>query len=96
ARLKIENQRLSADHDTMIGLLDALKMPAWLRSADGRLQWVNRAYAEAVEAESPGAAVRDAREFLGGQARDQIAEQHKTRPVFEQTLSTVIDGDRRM
>ncbi|RWL87608.1 MAG: PAS domain-containing sensor histidine kinase [Mesorhizobium sp.] len=96
ARLKIENQRLSADHDTMIGLLDALKMPAWLRSADGRLQWVNRAYAEAVEAESPAAAVRDAREFLGGQAREQIAEQHKTRPVFEQTLSTVIEGDRRM
>ena len=96
ARLKIENQRLSADHDTMIGLLDALKMPAWLRGADGRLQWVNRAYAEAVEAESPAAAVRDAKEFLGGQAREQIAEQHKTRPVFEQTLSTVIEGDRRM
>ncbi|MDX8493918.1 PAS-domain containing protein [Mesorhizobium sp. VK22B] len=96
ARLKIENQRLSADYDTMLGLLDALKMPAWLRSADGRLSWVNRAYAEAVEAESAGAAVREAKEFLGGQAREQIAEQHKSRPVFEQTLSTVIEGDRRM
>ncbi|TGV75585.1 PAS domain-containing protein, partial [Mesorhizobium sp. M00.F.Ca.ET.149.01.1.1] len=96
ARLKIENQRLSAEYDTMVGLLDALKMPAWLRAADGRLQWVNRAYAEAVEAASPAAAVRDAKEFLGGQAREQIAEQHKSRPVFEQTLSTVIEGDRRM
>ncbi|RWA67090.1 PAS domain-containing sensor histidine kinase [Mesorhizobium sp.] len=96
ARLQIENQRLSADYDTMLGLLDALKMPAWLRSADGRLSWVNRAYAEAVEAESAGAAVREAKEFLGGQAREQIAEQHKSRPVFEQTLSTVIEGDRRM
>ncbi|WFP63529.1 PAS domain-containing sensor histidine kinase [Mesorhizobium sp. WSM4904] len=96
ARLTIENQRLSADYDTMLGLLDALKMPTWLRSADGRLTWVNRAYAEAVEAESAGAAVREAKEFLGGQAREQIAEQHKSRPVFEQNLSTVIDGDRRM
>ncbi|RUW06228.1 alkaline phosphatase, partial [Mesorhizobium sp. M1A.F.Ca.IN.022.05.2.1] len=96
ARLKVENQRLSADYDTMLGLLDALKMPTWLRAADGRLKWVNRAYAEAVEAESAEAAVREAKEFLGGQAREQIAEQHKSRPVFEQTLSTVIEGDRHM
>ncbi|MER9583453.1 ATP-binding protein [Mesorhizobium sp. M0276] len=96
ARLKIENQRLAADHDTMIGLLDALNMPAWLRSADGRLKWVNRAYADAVESENAETAVREAKEFLGGQARDAIAAQHKTHPVFEQSLSTVIEGDRRV
>ncbi|MBZ9676658.1 sensor histidine kinase [Mesorhizobium sp. ES1-1] len=96
ARLKIENQRLTADHDTMMGLLDALKMPAWMRGEDGRLRWVNRAYADAVEAESPEAAVRDAKEFLGGQARDAIAAQHRSHPVFEQSLSTVIEGDRRV
>ncbi|RUW83969.1 alkaline phosphatase, partial [Mesorhizobium sp. M8A.F.Ca.ET.023.01.1.1] len=96
ARLKIDNQRLAADHDTMIGLLEALKMPAWLRDGHGRLKWVNRAYADAVEAESAEAAVRDAKEFLGGQARDAIATQHKSHPVFEQSLSTVIEGDRRV
>ncbi|WP_296737709.1 PAS domain-containing sensor histidine kinase [Mesorhizobium sp.] len=96
ARLKIDNQRLGAEYDTMLGLLEALKMPAWLRSADGRLKWVNRAYADAVESETAEAAIREAKEFLGGQAREQIAEQHKSRPVFEQTLSTVIEGDRRM
>ncbi|MBZ9755432.1 PAS-domain containing protein [Mesorhizobium sp. ESP6-5] len=96
ARLKIENQRLAADHDTMIGLLEALKMPAWLRDEHGRLKWVNRAYADAVEAENAEAAVRDAQEFLGGQAREAIATQHKSHPVFEQSLSTVIEGDRRV
>ncbi|ANT49330.1 sensor histidine kinase [Mesorhizobium amorphae] len=96
ARLKIENQRLGADYDTMLGLLDALRMPTWLRAADGRLKWVNRAYAEAVEAQNAETAVREAKEFLGGQARDTITEQHKSRPVFEQTLSTVIEGDRRV
>ncbi|TGQ38626.1 PAS domain-containing sensor histidine kinase [Mesorhizobium sp. M00.F.Ca.ET.216.01.1.1] len=96
ARLKIENQRLAADYDTMLGLLDALQMPTWLRGADGRLKWVNRAYAEAVEAENAEVAVREAKEFLGGQARDAIVEQHKSHPVFEQTLSTVIEGDRRV
>ncbi|MER9853694.1 MULTISPECIES: ATP-binding protein [unclassified Mesorhizobium] len=96
ARLKIENQRLAADHDTMVGLLDALNMPAWLRGEDGGLKWVNRAYADAVEAENAEAAVREKKEFLGGQARDAIAAQHKTHPVFEQSLSTVIEGDRRV
>ncbi len=96
ARLKIENQRLSADHDILLGLLDALKMPSWLRAADGRLRWVNRAYAEAVEAADGEAALREGKEFLGGQARETIAQQHKAKPVFAQTLSTVIGGDRHM
>jgi signal transduction histidine kinase len=96
ARLKIENQRLSTDHDVLIGLIDALKMPFWLRAADGRLRWVNRAYAEAVEAADGDAVLREGKEFLGGQARDTIAEQHKLKAVFAQTLSTVIGGDRHM
>ncbi len=96
ARLKIENQRLAIDYEAMVGLLDALKMPAWMRGDDGRLRWVNRAYAEAVEAENAGTVVRDQKEFLGGQARETIAQQHKSHRVFEQTLSTVIEGDRRM
>ena len=96
ARLKIENQRLAIDYEAMVGLLDALKMPAWMRGDDGRLKWVNRAYAEAVEAENASTVVRDQKEFLGGQARETIAQQHKSLRVFEQTLSTVIEGDRRM
>jgi signal transduction histidine kinase len=96
ARLRLENQRLAADHETMLGLLQALKMPFWMRAADGRLKWVNRAYAAAVEAMDGDAAIRQGKEFLGSQARETIAEQHRSRPVFEQTLSTVIEGDRRM
>lgn len=96
ARLKLEHQQVAAEHDTMLGLFDALKMPFWLRSTDGRLKWVNRAYWTAVEAPSRDAAVRDGREFLGSQARDAIASQHDQRPVFEQTLSTVIGGDRHV
>lgn len=96
ARLKLENQRLAAEYELVIGLIDALKMPFWLRAADGRLKWVNRSYAEAVEAPSKAAAVEDGREFLGTQAREGIAQQHLASAVFEQKLSTVIGGDRRV
>ena len=96
ARLKLEHQRVAAEHDTMLGLFDALKMPFWLRGTDGRLKWVNHAYWSAVEATDREAALRDGREFLGAQARDAIVNQHNQRPVFEQTVSTVIAGDRHV
>ncbi|KQZ82986.1 alkaline phosphatase [Mesorhizobium sp. Root157] len=95
ARLKLENQQLATEHDTLLGLCDALKMPLWLRAADGRLKWVNRAYAEAVEVANADAAIQQEKEFLGRQSLDVIADQHKGYAVFEQTLSTVIQGDRR-
>ncbi|HEV2899638.1 MAG TPA: ATP-binding protein [Pseudaminobacter sp.] len=96
ARLRLDNQRLSTEYENILGLLDALKTPFWLRAADGRLKWVNRAYADAVEASSPDAAVGEGKEFLGTQAREAIARQHVASPVFEQKLSTVIGGDRKV
>ncbi len=96
ARLKLENQRIGADYENLIGLMDAIESPFWMRDADGRLKWVNRAYASAVEAADASTAIRDGREFLGTQSREAIAQQHLSRPVFQQQLSTVIGGDRKM
>lgn len=96
ARLKLENQRLASDHETILSLIEALKMPFWMRSREGRLKWVNRAFAEAVEAESAAVAVRDGKEFLGSQAREAIARHQAGQAIFEQTMSTVVDGDRRL
>jgi signal transduction histidine kinase len=96
ARLKIENQRLSANQETMLGLLDALNMPFWIKARDGQLRWVNRAYAAAVETGDRETAMREGKELFGAQARETIEKQHATNPVFAQTLSTVIAGDRRM
>jgi len=96
ARLRLENQRLSEEYETIAGLIEALDMPFWLRSVDGRLRWVNRAYAEAVEAPDADAAVRESRELLGTRAREAIAAHHQTAAVFGETVSTVVRGDRHM
>ncbi|MGD9914650.1 MAG: ATP-binding protein [Rhizobiaceae bacterium] len=96
ARLKLENQRLASEYETLLGLADALKTPFWMRGADGRLKWVNRAYAEAVEAPEPATALREAKEFLGTPARESIAQHHAQHTVFQQKLSTVVAGDRRV
>jgi signal transduction histidine kinase len=57
-------------HETEIaklrGMLDAVPVAVWLRDEDLKIEDCNRAYVEAVEAESREAAIRDSREFTGG------------------------------
>ncbi len=95
-RLKLENQRLAVDYDTMLGLIEALRMPFWLRAADGKLKWVNKAYAEAVDASSVDDALLHGREFLGTITRESMAGCHEKHRIFDQRVSTVVGGDRRM
>src|SRR6185503_12077137 len=49
---RILDQHRQLVRDTLAGrtLLNALPMPAWFRDSGGRIQWVNEAYAKAVEA----------------------------------------------
>jgi signal transduction histidine kinase len=96
ARLKLENHRMAAAQETLLGLMDAINMPAWIRARDGRLRWANRAYAAAVEAQDGEAAVRDGKELLGTQAREAIHSGRDASAVFDQQLSTVVAGDRRV
>src|SRR5690606_655987 len=90
ARLKIEHRRVTAERDSLLGLANALAMPFWMRGADGRLQWVNHAYATAVEAGTPVAAVQEQREFLGTQARDTITRHQQSEQAFAQKVATVV------
>ncbi len=96
SRLRFEHQRVAESYETIRGLVDALDMPFWLRGYDGKLRWVNRAYANAVECEDGGAVLRESREFLGTQARAKIATRHAADPVYQRAVSTVIKGDRRL
>ena len=95
ARLQLAHQQLLGEHELLVGLVNALDMPFWLRSAEGNLRWVNNAYVNAVEAPDAGTAVSEAREFLGTQGREAIERHHLAHPVFSHMLSTVVHGDRR-
>jgi signal transduction histidine kinase len=96
AALRLEHQQLRRDHDSLLGLLNSLGTPVWLRGPEGRLTWVNRAYAEAVEAADAATAAAENLELLGTAAREQIARDHLSSPIFAGSLSTVIGGDRRV
>lgn len=96
ARLRLENQRLAAEYGDLLGLINRLEMPFWIRGGDGRLKWVNKAYADAVEAPDADSAVRDAKELLGTQAREEISRHHRTSATYIDNVSTVIGGNRHI
>ncbi|MBH0238844.1 ATP-binding protein [Methylobrevis albus] len=87
---------LQRDLAVVHGLLDALPMPAWLRDGEGRLVWINKAYARAVDARSPAWVLAEGLELLDSAAREAVARQRTSDPVFEKRLSVVAAGARRV
>lgn len=90
-----QHRLLSRDIRTSRALLNALPMPAWLTDNSGRVEWVNRAYVTAVEAQ-------DEREVIERQI--ELLEIHHWRDL-EQDLSLnapvskhmhlIVGGERR-
>lgn len=94
AELRLERDRLHASLSTFRTLLDAIDLPVWLRSPDGKLEWVNEAYAEAVEARSPATAAAEGRELLATTAREKIRAVSTFDTPFRDKVSTVVRGNR--
>ncbi|RCS22318.1 alkaline phosphatase [Phyllobacterium salinisoli] len=96
AFLQTENRHLSEALATLRGLLDTLDLTVWTRDAQGRLNWVNKAYAKAVDAADSAEVVAQGHELFGTQARQRIERERATLARFHDRLSTVIGGDRHM
>lgn len=94
ARLKAEHQAMLGEFETMRQIAMIAQMPVWLRDGNGRLSWVNAAYARAVEADTPAQAVAEQRELLPTAAREQIARHQLNDAAFVSRLSTVIGKER--
>ena len=92
ALLKTENYQLNEAVGTLRGLLESIDMPAWSRDGDGRLNWVNMAYAKAVD-------VRDARTASQRGARTvwcASPRAHRTGQSSKPALPrSAVDGRRR-
>jgi signal transduction histidine kinase len=96
AFLKAENAQLLQTVGLLRGLLDALDRAVWTRDAQGRLDWVNQAYARAVGAADAGEAVAKGHELFGTSARQRIEREQAANACFQDRLSTVIGGDRHI
>lgn len=95
AELSERHRRLIGDVEATRALFEAMPMPVWLRGLDGSLAWVNRAYAEAVDARDC-AQVRDtALELLDTAGRKAIRQARETALAVDLRLPVVVSGRRR-
>jgi signal transduction histidine kinase len=74
-------------------VLDSLPQPVWLRYHDGRLAWVNKAYAEAVECRHPNEVIARNVELIERQDREQIARANDALP-FRGRITAIMAGKR--
>src|SRR4249919_3676776 len=94
--LAARHDQLLSDVETMKALLDSLPSPVWARDNDGRLAFVNSAYARAVEAESPADAVARELELLDRPAREDVARARASRETYVGRLPAIAAGVRRI
>ena len=95
ARIMDQHQKLARDIILSRTLFNALPMPVWLRGADGRIEWVNKAYVAAVEA-ADEAEVRERQiELLEGRQRGELRPMLGRGEMFRKRLSLNIGGVRK-
>ena len=93
--LESELDRVSGDHAALETLLAGLPQPAWTRSRDGQLTWVNAAYARSVEASDSAQAVARGLELLDRSAREAAASARRQAAPFQRRVPAVVAGERR-
>ena len=96
-RLKAEENygRLTGEMAALHAVLDAVPHPIWLRYPDGRLAWVNRSYAEAVDCRHPNEVISKGVELVDRPQRERIAIENAEKP-YRDRIATIIAGRRTM
>jgi signal transduction histidine kinase len=94
SRLRDHHATVMAENDLWRALHDALPGPAWLRDANGRVAWVNAAYAHAVETRDGTEAVARSLELLDAPARDAAATARTSGEAYRGRVGAVVAGGR--
>ena len=93
--LQDELTRVGEDHAALATLLSELPQPVWTRARDGRLTWVNAAYARAVEAADGEQAVKEGLELFDRSQRDGAAQARLEGKRFTARAPVIMAGQRR-
>ena len=95
ARIIDQHQWLARDIRSMRALLNAMPMPVWLKTRDGRLTWINRAYVEAVESESEDEVLSRQIELLDSRERQCALKSIAIGDEFRQRMQIVVGSERK-
>jgi len=81
--------------DQLMEHLNALTMPAWRRDADGQLQWVNKAYVQAVEAGSAEDVIEKGTELASEEVTRKAQDCVAAGETSRERLHAIVGGERR-
>ncbi|MCI4679741.1 PAS-domain containing protein [Rhodoblastus acidophilus] len=95
-RLRKVQAEQNAQLEVLRGLLDLSNHPVWTRGPDQALDWVNAAYARAVDAKNPQDAVARGLELLDRPAREAAARARQAGNVWRRREHVVVEGVRRL
>jgi signal transduction histidine kinase len=90
-----QHQLLARDIRSSRALLNTLPMPVWLRGSDGRIIWVNAAYAAATEAENEAEVVEKQIELLDSRERRIVSKALSGGQPYRDRVHIVAGGERR-
>jgi signal transduction histidine kinase len=92
AELSTQHSKLLAEVDSLRTLIEALPSPIWTRDEQGRLSFVNHAYARAVEAKNPADAVLRGLELLDQPVREELARACAAHECYTGRVRAVVAG----
>ncbi|MGI9383903.1 MAG: ATP-binding protein [Methyloligellaceae bacterium] len=95
ANLADRHRRFDQDIQSLRALLDALPMPVWFRGTDGGLQWVNRAYAAAVESSDSADVCEQQIELLELRDRETVDRHIAGGEAFRNRIQAMVAGGSR-
>jgi signal transduction histidine kinase len=95
-RLRERHSQVVSEIEALRAMLDVVPDPAWMRDADGRLSWVNTAFAKAVEAKDAADAVLRGQELLDQQARQAAEAARASGLPWIARSSAVVAGERHV
>jgi signal transduction histidine kinase len=95
-RLREHHGQVAAENEALRTMLDAIPSPVWVRDRDGRLSWVNAAYARSVDAKDAADAVLRGLELLDRQARVAATAMRVDGQIWRARVGAVVSGERHM
>ena len=95
-RLRDRLGKTVAEVEALRAMLDAVPNPVWTRAPDGRLGWVNVAYARAVEAKDAGEAVLRGVELFDQSDRAAAARMRESGQIWRSRAAAIVAGERRI
>ncbi len=94
--LRQRHADLGAQTEALRTMLDSIAAPVWMRDGQGKLTWVNAAYARAVDAKDAAEATTKKVELLDRDARDVAARAVAAGDVWRARLPALVSGERHL